>query len=136
MDDTTPEFSWSTDEERFTGRHPTRAAALAEARAEEPDARTVWVGENFPWAPSIDGERAAERDAEAAGDECGEFAEDYAPDRAGAAALDELGDALTAVYREWLRKHALWPRFWMVGKVEKHEYAAEAAVAVGAGRRS
>ena len=118
-----PEFSWSVDEERFQGQHATREAALAEARAEHPNARTVWVGENFPWSPTVDGERVAEWDANHAYDECSEVADDYRPDGASAGALDELGEALTAVYREWLRKHALWPAFWMVGKVEKHEFA-------------
>ena len=76
------EYAYSDNEELFQGRAPTLAEALEAALDDYPDDESVWIGEATQktiggYFGQYAAEQVLEQLAQAAGDDCGEAAEDW-----------------------------------------------------------
>lgn len=116
-------FCWTVDEHDWMyggGMHPTREAALAEAKASyraKGKAR-VWTGECVPFSRGAflpDAETLLQRVREDAEDQIGDAADDY-PD-----VTLEGGAELDALLKTWAEKHMPAPRFYDVAEIEAHD---------------
>lgn len=114
-------FSYSTDEENFTGDFASYEDAAREAFAEDDDLMAVFVGENHHPDPTkkIDGEAAIERIKEWNEEEYfGDWAADWL-DGVTVEQYKELDAMLGKAFGEWMDKHNLRPTFYSVEKVKK-----------------
>jgi hypothetical protein len=116
MADTTDEY-WSRDEENFSYE------SLGELLDSHDDLKVgdvVYVGRGVVPDPGdwTDAEDVLEQLACRAGDECGEFADDY-PE-----ASKEAKDELNALLAAWARKHCT-PTFYVIKNVRQYEITAE-----------
>ncbi len=125
-------YSWSHDEETYTGDFDTREDAMNEGFATDyGDALpgTVWTGVNVPppvrsWAEDT---RHAEHLIEsmrddAADNEMPECCEDWLSD-VPKPALKELSTRIADVFMDWLTQTMNEPRFYTVAKVVQHDKA-------------
>ena len=129
MSDEKP-WSVSTDEERWTDaeRYATEADAIADGPAELglDDGDVFYVGRIVPFVPSVDPEFVIDQ---AACEACDEIDPDIIGDWPGIksdAAIVELGNSLTHVFRQWLERHKA-STIYGVDDVSRHVYEADAA---------
>lgn len=128
------QFSYSFDEEHYSGQFDSRDEALAEAKSEakgDSEKSTVWIGKCVPlevkqlMARACDANDIIERMQEACYDEVGEAADNYDPaTRDQINAVDaELPDLIIALFA----KHGadLAPSCWSVTDVVPHELTPE-----------
>lgn len=121
-------WGYSQNQERYYGEFDTKEEAIIEAEAEgEPDS-DYWVGQFKDVSIQVCATHVIEQVSEQVYDEAGEFAEDW-PGRVPKEAEEELEEALTKVYLEWLAKHTLMPTFAVVEEstVEHRSVPKEAA---------
>lgn len=111
-------FSYSFDEESYSGEYDTREEAAQEAFTERPEAESCYVGEsktpipeNYFTADDII-EVIQNQD-----DFLGEWAEDWP--EANKEQRAELTEQLRSVFSAWLDKHNLRPSFFNVVDSEK-----------------
>lgn len=116
-------YSYSVDEERYFGGFATPEQAAAEAFDEYPDRTAVWVGENYQPHPEgyIDADLVIEHIT--CQDEYCIDAADGWPD-ATKEQYEELTAALRKVVGDWLDKHKLRERFFLVTNVKRFERGA------------
>lgn len=112
-----PQYSYSTDEERYQGHFDSPEDAAAEALYADPDLESVFVGEIREPAVRdfVSASQILDDVDQQAFDECGECCEDWLDDlRHSAPLLAELEDLVGA----WIEKHAP-PWFWIVVNVRE-----------------
>jgi hypothetical protein len=123
-------FSYSHNEEHYTGEFATRELAIAEARAE--GLSKFWTGENRP--PDvmfgIDGQDVIEQICQLE-DFYIEQAEDWP--EASKEQVDELTEGLRKTFKAWMEKHNLTPKFWLVEDVQMHQFFDAIAVSSDSG---
>ena len=103
----------------FATKEAAIAAAPGELGLQPGDA--FWVGRAKRWRCSdVDAYRVLEHEQEKAGDDCGDFAEDYL-EGVTKEQRAELQAELTAVFAAWLKRHSLDdPGFFSVTDEETH----------------
>lgn len=113
-------WSWSDDEERWSGsdRFETREAAIAEAIETLDGGQKFWTGLAVPVSVESTADALLGNAEDTVGqwlyDNVGEdFADEFAPSK-------EQLDDLTSVVRGWLTKHGLTPKVWTVEHVQRH----------------
>jgi hypothetical protein len=119
-------WAWSLDEDGdgdgvWTNYEPTKEAAIAEAIASrtEEDRFTdcVYVAPIKEYEVCLSVSDMLDNLNEAAYDECGEVASDgISPTREQ---MYELQAEINRVFGEWLTRHKLWPKWSMIGKIER-----------------
>ena len=118
-------YSYSTDEERYSGSFESREEALEEAKAcvTERDGKIwqnkVWTGENrhptLSTYLTLDG--LLERAGETAYDEAGDPVENWNP-----TATKDLEREFCALVDAFADKHGLQPNFFVVDRIEEHDF--------------
>ena len=94
------------------------AEAINAAKADDPDAAEVYVGEIERYYPHIDGYDVIERLQEGAIDD-NEYADDWLDD-ALAVEVNELEKKLNEVLQAWITEHGHEPTFFTI--VQEHKY--------------
>ena len=114
-------FSYSTDAQNFIGEFDTIEDAKAEAiaYAKEYGYHKVWVGESVsPIQPEFCWEASDWLEQVSNGDDyLGDHAEDW--DNSTPSQREELEVAVRKVMAEWLDRHSLRPKFFLVDNVEE-----------------
>ena len=114
-------YSYSTNQESYFGDFATREQALAEAinEAREYGHKKVWIGQSVPptqpedlWVAEDWLELVSCQD-----DYCLDCASDW--DESTNAQREELESAVRTVMAEWLDRHKLRPKFFLVDNVEE-----------------
>lgn len=122
-------YSYSFDEENYTGEFDSIDEAIEEARDEADGRDFVYVGKAVRPDPLnfIDGQEVIERIAEA--DEfCTEWGQGWP--EANTEQIAELTEAFHAAFKAWMDKHNLHPTFWNVENAQKYNLANMDAAAV------
>ena len=116
-------YSYSFDEELYDGTFSSVEEAVEAAFNEYPSRNVVWVGENYqPHAEGyIDADLVIEH-ITCQDEYCVDGADGW-PD-ASKEQLQELTDALQKVVGDWLDKHKLRERFFLVQNVQRIERGA------------
>jgi hypothetical protein len=114
-----PSFAYSTDEEQYYGKYPSREAALADAFS-DPDIKRAWTGECVVPARMPDADNLIEQVAERTTEESGEWAEGYLMHVSKEARADLQG-RLQTLWDEWEVKWKEEPAFYNIENVERHE---------------
>lgn len=117
------EYTWSFDREIWgNDKYDTIAecikAARESVRIDKYKYDTVYIGEAVLYEPKIDADvvlEGLENDAYIQCDEVAECWELFGKDKDG-----ELGNALTKVLLEWLKKHNLMPDFGIVKNIQEY----------------
>ena len=113
-------YSYSFDEEKFTGPFDSVEEAIAQAREDCcGDHSEVYIGEDGEFYPSVDGEWCMDMLQDQAGSECGEVADRYlyfVTKEAG----DELTEMLTDAFNAWAKKNGHEPCFYPVKNVKTY----------------
>jgi hypothetical protein len=112
-------YSWSRNEESFTGDFETREAALADAQENNPERSVFWTGENHKKSAIdfVDVGNLFEDMQMAADDVAGEASEDWLPSwRVQTEKQNELAEIIAKFVDE------NWPaKFFSVDEIQKHE---------------
>ena len=120
-------YSYSFDEERFTGPFDSIEEAIAQAREDCcGDHSEVYIGEDGEFYPSVDGEWCMDMLRDQAGSECGEAADSYL-DFVTKEAGDELTEMLTDAFNAWAKKNGHEPCFYPVKNVKTYSLEAPEA---------
>jgi len=113
-------FTADREEGWDLGDHETREAALDEARERHPG-ETVYTGKKGPPDyPCIDADEVIDRLREAAGDQFGDFTDEWM-DKATEEQIEDLGKMLQATFDAWMGRYDHKPRWFSVVEIEKHE---------------
>ena len=111
-------YCFSTDGEEFGGEFDTVEEALEEARQPYQDAGpVVYVGENEPFKPSIDGTEIIESIQQQADDAVGESAEIYL-ENVQLGDIEKLGDMLTDTFNKWAKETGNEPNIFTAVNVK------------------
>ena len=120
-------YSYSFDDERFTGPFDSIEEAIAQAREDCcGDHSEVYIGEDGEFYPSVDGEWCMDMLRDQAGSECGEAADSYL-DFVTKEAGDELTEMLTDAFNAWAKKNGHEPCFYPVKNVKTYSLEAPEA---------
>lgn len=120
-----PKYSYSTDQENYSGQFDTISAACDEAAAQVGEGRDFWVGENVePPQPEVyfDAEwwldHVSEQD---------EYSGDWASgwECSTKEQREELEREVRAVMAAWLDRHKLRPQFWNVKNAQRYFVAGK-----------
>ena len=98
-----------------------RAVEQKDYQTDEPP-KTVFIGENVQFAPSVDPETVLEHVEEDASEFAGEVGDDWeAYDQKKKDELNELGDSLTHIVNEWLKKYGYEPDFYAIQNIKPYQ---------------
>lgn len=140
IDDKTSEYAYSLNEEDWEdgGTSPESAIEAATFAVSDRtgdnehcdykagDVVEVWIGRCVKKAPGYyvrgEAEYVIERAGECAGDDVGDYAEDWP--LASKEQTAELDESIRAVFEAWCVKHKLEPTFYSIVDVQKHEVVA------------
>lgn len=116
----TDTFSYSMDQERYTGEFASRDAAEVEALSESGPGKQFWTGRNIPAVMHYpDATWAIEYMQEQAWEDAGEISETFLDD-VSKEQTKELNDALAATIDAWMARHGLAPSYFTVEDVQTH----------------
>lgn len=114
-------YCFSTDGEEFGGEFDTVEEALKEARQPYQGAGpVVYVGENEPFKPSIDGVGIIESMQEQAYGAIGEEAESYL-ENVNRDDIKKLGDMMTDTFNKWAKETGNEPNIFFAVNVKGYE---------------
>jgi len=121
-------YSYSFNEESYTGQFDTREGAIKEAMATIDEGRTAfWTGSNrepeFDLR-ALDGDLIIEGLQDSEDDLMIEQADGWP--NATSAQVDDLTATLRAAFNQWVSRHELEPKFWLVENVQEHQVGAKA----------
>ena len=112
-------YCFSTDGEEFAGEFDTIEEALLEAvQPHQQACLTVYVGENKPFKPSIDGVEAIEAMQQQAYNAIGDIAEIYLED-VHPDDIEKLGDMLTDTFNRWAKETGNEPNIFEAVNVKE-----------------
>lgn len=114
------EYSWSVDGERFYGEFDIPEEAILDAREQNKNVDFIFVGENVPFNPQIDGDDIIERIRQNAYDEVGDIAEIYLSE-VSEKKISKLSDMLTDTFNIWAEETGNKVNIWSVENVKEYE---------------
>lgn len=126
-------YSWDFDGEAENWKNDTyetveeciaaarQAVVQRDYQADTPP-KVVYIGENVPFIPRVDPETVLEHIEEDASDFAGEHGDDWeAYDQKKKDELNELGDSLTRIVNEWIKKYGYEPCFYAVQSIKPYQ---------------
>lgn len=118
-------YCYSFNEEDFMGDCASIEEAIEESKGEyqyiDEEQDYVFVGENVPFEPYVDGDSVIERLIDQADDAIGDNSGNYLTNVSEQ--LEEiLSDRLTAVFKEWSKEFKQEPNFFGVENVKRYSY--------------
>ena len=118
-------FNYSFDGETFYGDNlETVEEAIIASRIEYQyidGAKSVFIGEDKPFEPWVDGESVCDALTDQAIDEIGECAEEYLDD-VTKEQYAILSARLTGMFEAWAKEFGHEPNFWCVKNVKEYFY--------------
>jgi hypothetical protein len=110
-------YSWSTNEEYYSGDFATREEAIQDSNVEP--GCVVYTGLNVYHQPYVDVDSFIEQLKCSADDEAGEFSESWL-ERVEKENEEKLQKELQGVLDKWLNDTNNEPAFWHVEEVQEH----------------